>query len=116
MDEEDSSFSDEVDDEDSPSSNAAQEPEIPEEMREMYDAMMAGPPVWVTVGNWIIGSLLALVLAITIMVQWGLWFALTMQFLNGWGGIVGGLICAVQIVIFFGSKKEAATSCEIPRT
>ena len=76
--------------------------------------MMAVPRLWVRIANWILTYLFALTAAVAVMVQWALWLALTMQFLGGWGGIVGGLIVAVQIWLMFGTATTNE-ACEIPK-
>ena len=71
------------------------------------------PPAWpIRALSWTLSTLIAFVLALAIMVQWGLWLALTMQLFNGWGGIAGGLVVATQIWLLFGTA-EKKQSCDL---
>lgn len=86
-------------------------PEVDPQWQEYYDAVTRPAPFYIRALTWIFGGLLTLILAVTIMAQWALWFILTSQFLGGWGGIAGGLIAAVQIWLLFGTadKKDACS-------
>jgi hypothetical protein len=88
------------------------ETEVDPEWQAYYDAIMAKPAWPVRVLSWTLSTLIALILGLAIMVQWGLWLALTMQLLNGWGGILGGLVAAVQIWLLFGTA-QTKQSCEL---
>lgn len=90
----------------------AEEPEVDPEWQAYYDAIMSKPAWPIRIVSWALSSLIALVIAVAIMVQWGLWLALTMQLFSGWGGIVGGLLVAVQIWLLFGTA-EKKQSCEL---
>lgn len=63
---------------------------------------------------WVLNGLEALVLAVTIMVQWFLWLALTSQVWAPWGMAIGGLIVAVQIWLLFGTATPK-NACELPK-
>lgn len=72
----------------------------------MLERIQAGPPAWLKVTLWTGWALLALVMAVTIMVQWFFWLAVTMLLFSGWGGVIGGLIVAVQIWLMFGTATK----------
>lgn len=55
-----------------------------------------------------LGGLLGFEFAVLVLWQWALWLAVTMQAFKGWGGVFGGLICAVQIWLFFGQPKAGS--------
>ncbi len=74
---------------------------------------MSKPALWVRVLTWVFSSIFCLTYALTVMLQWVLWLILTMQFFGGWGGILGGLIAAVQIWLLFGTANKPQ-SCGIP--
>lgn len=88
------------------------ETEVDPEWQAYYDAIMAKPAWPIRVLSWTLSTLTALILGLAIMVQWGLWLALTMQIFNGWGGILGGLVAAVQIWLLFGTS-QTKQSCEL---
>jgi hypothetical protein len=87
-------------------------PELDKEWQEYYDAVTTPPPVYIRILTYGFGWSLTLILAVTIMAQWALWFILTSQFFNGWGGIAGGLIAAVQIWLMFGTA-EKKSACRL---
>ena len=49
----------------------------------------------------------ALLAALTIMLQWFLWLALTVQLFNGWGMAIGISLCAAQMLMLFEEKPKA---------
>lgn len=80
----------------------------------MLEAMQAGPSKWTKLTLGIGGLLCALTFALAIMLQWALWLAITSTLLHGWGMIVGVVICAAQILLFFESRCKK-TACEPPQ-
>jgi hypothetical protein len=63
---------------------------------------------------WVCSSLLALVFALAVMLQWFLWLVLTMSLFSGWGVIFGGLVFALQLWLLFGTAQRSK-ACELPR-
>lgn len=78
----------------------------------MFESMMAGPKPLVKVLIGLFGFLLALILALTMIVQWVFWFGVTIKLWNGYGLAIGITICAAQILLIFQQPKKAE-SCDI---
>ena len=92
--------------------SASEVPAADLEWQAYYDAVTS-KPAWPTrVLGWVLGGVMTLALALAVIVQWGLWIALTMQLFDGWGGIAGGLIAAVQMWLMFGTA-EKKQSCSL---
>ncbi|MEQ1934820.1 MAG: hypothetical protein ABL962_13250 [Fimbriimonadaceae bacterium] len=78
----------------------------------MFESMMAGPKPLVKVLIGLIGFLLALILALTMIVQWVFWLGVTMKLWNGYGMAIGITVFAAQILLIFQPTKKAE-SCDI---
>lgn len=78
--------------------------------------MRAGPPKWFGLANSALWGLTSLILAVTVMSQWFLWFVVTSQVLAPWGIVLGVTIAAAQIAALFLNRREAAdAACPLPR-
>ncbi len=77
--------------------------------------METGPPKWFGPTSMAVWGLLSVILAVTVMAQWFLWFVVTSQVFAPWGMVLGVAVAAAQILALFGRKREPAeASCPLP--
>ncbi len=67
--------------------------------------------VWVARG---LDGLTALVLALIVMEQWMVWFAVTMDLWRPWSVVLGIAVASAQILMMF--SRARAPTCEDPRS
>lgn len=92
------------------------EPDPYAESQAWMDVVMAGPPRWFRILQWLLMGGIALVLALTVMLQWVVWLMVTGLVFFPWGMGVGLVIVAAQILAIFGNEaRRERASCAIPR-